>query len=32
MVKTLGNNFKMLHGQAKSDTIILAFIYQDNLY
>ena len=27
MVKTFGNNFKMLHGQAKSDTIILAFIF-----
>ena len=27
MVKTFGNNFKMLHGQAESETIILAFIF-----
>lgn len=27
IVKTFGNNFEILHGQANSDTIILAFIF-----
>ena len=27
IVRKFGNNFKMLHGQAKTETIILAFIF-----